>query len=279
MSGTDLLRPGAKLSRRLLKDAISGSRLRLRSGRDMRISQAGVEAIAGVGGRRPNRPVHFMACVLSHTSDRRMHFTEVYKPEPGYDAYVEWEPGRKSEDIGAAYIMPQTAPLPPAGDVVRLHEITLADGDAKECWLYAPGSPEFGALITGNDYGAWPRAYSWEPSRAAGPYEQILPGAPGWEELGAAHNFVEMAPGFGDTVGPYGGQMSDAEIEVEILAIPTGQPVRMWLSSDQFGQPWPRFSAPNALKVTCKTPPAPGAATSGGAAILSRDLVPCGGCG
>ena len=171
MGGTDLLRPGVKLSRRLLKDALGGARLRVRAGRDLRISQAGmggIEAVAAVRGRRPNRPVEFKARVLSHTADHRIHFAEIYKPGAGYDGYAIWPPGRKSEDIGAAYIMPSAAPLPAIGEDVRLHEITLADGNVKECWLYAPGPWKFDTVITGYGYVPWPEKYTWAYGKLAG---------------------------------------------------------------------------------------------------------------
>lgn len=291
MSGIDLLRPNAKLSRRLLREAISGSRLRVRGGRDMRISQAGtggIEAIAASRGRKPNRPVTFMAQVLSHTADHRIHFAEVYKPEAGYDAHVPWPPGRKSADIGAAYILPRTAPLPPIGEPVRLHEITLADGSTKECWLYVPGAGKFKVVITGYAYAPWPEKYTWACGKLMGASWSADLAMPDWSSPGMswAYNGVEMLPGFGTTYGPGGFLLEDEKSIAVPLRIPIGQPVDITIETDSLdGSVRPVFSFINGVEITCK--PAPGAPGAPGMGMprngasdrLRRSAPPCSGCG
>ena len=144
--------------------------------------------------------------------------------------------------------------LPPIreGTIVELRAERTWQGDSRFVFE-APTSALFTAIITGNDYGAWPRAYTWQSAMADGPHEVLDPNGFDWEDFAWAHNQVEMATGFGSVVSPYGGQMSDEIVEVEVLPIPNGQPVRMWIAMDGLGNPWPRFSAPNALKVTCKS--------------------------
>jgi len=144
--------------------------------------------------------------------------------------------------------------LPPIreGTIVELRAEPTWQGDSRFVFE-APTSTLFTAIITGNDYGAWPRAYTWQSAMADGPHEVPDPNGFSWEDFAWAHNQVEMVSGFGSQFSPYGGQMSDEIVEVEVLPIPNGQPVRMWIATDALGNPWPRFSAPNALKVTCKS--------------------------
>ena len=141
----------------------------------------------------------------------------------------------------------------------RIREGTIVELRAEQTWqgdtrfvFEAPTSPFFSAIVGGNDYSAWPRAYTWQSAMVNGEHDVPDPYGFSWLDFAWAHNQVEMASGFGSQFSPYGGQMSDEIIDVEILPIPSGQPVRMWIATDAFGNPWPRFHAANALKVTCK---------------------------
>jgi len=152
-----------------------------------------------------------------------------------------------SEGNGGGLVLP---PIP-EGRIVELRAERTWQGDTRFVFE-APTSTLFTAIITGNDYGAWPRAYTWQSAMADGAHEVPDPNGFSWLDFAWAHNQVEMLNGFGQIVSPYGGQMSDEIVEVEVLPIPNGQPVRMWIATGALGTPWPRFSAPNALRVTCK---------------------------
>ncbi len=147
-------------------------------------------------------------------------------------------------------------------ELIRVIMTPLESGDEG-----VPAQASFPVIIQGTLSNDWPKEYDWVESELVGSgqgtIEGVLAGGNNSTDedddgnllFGLGINKVELIPGFGETVGPYGQRITSFLTRITVLAIAPGSPATMVLRKNASGITIPVFEAYNPITVECNVPP------------------------